>query len=445
MKKVAASLLIIASIFQSVSAQENNIRPKAIGVSFFFNDFVTPQRIRQGSLSSVFTHNEWAKFSEMSPGIAVTYFNGLKKYIDFAGTIGISFPTIALPAKNTTTNSAALFEGDASFNFKLLPEKYVLTPYLIAGVGASKYKSYYGAFVPLGLGFKINFFDEASLFISSQYRVPVTTETNNYHFVNSIGISGVIANKKETEVKAAVPPPPIDTDGDGIPDNSDKCPTVAGTLKYNGCPVPDTDNDGINDEEDACPSVAGLAKYKGCPVPDTDKDGINDEEDKCPSVPGVARYNGCPVPDTDNDGVNDEEDKCPTIAGTKENNGCPEVKQEVIAKVNYAARNIFFITGSAKLSSKSNKALDEIVSILNDDKNLKLSIEGHTDNVGKADYNQTLSEKRAASVKQYLVAKGIDDARISSIGYGMDKPIADNKTAAGRSKNRRVELKLGYQ
>jgi OmpA-OmpF porin, OOP family len=76
MKKVAASLLIIASIFQSVSAQENNIRPKAIGVSFFFNDFVTPQRIRQGSLSSVFTHNEWAKFSEMSPGIAVTYFNG---------------------------------------------------------------------------------------------------------------------------------------------------------------------------------------------------------------------------------------------------------------------------------------------------------------------------------------------------------------------------------
>lgn len=387
MKKVAASLLIIGSLFQSVSAQENNIRPKAIGVSFFFNDFVTPQRIRQGSLSSVFTHNEWAKFSEMSPGIAVTYFNGLRKYIDFAGTIGISFPTISLPAKNTTTNSAALFEGDASFNFKLLPEKYILTPYLIAGVGASKYKSYYGAFIPLGLGFKINFFDEASLFISSQYRVPVTTETNNYHFVNSIGISGVIANKKEPEVKATVPPPPIDTDGDGIPDNSDKCPTVAGTLKYNGCPVPDTDNDGVNDEED----------------------------------------------------------KCPTVPGLKENNGCPEVKQEVIAKVNYAAKNIFFITGSAKLSSKSNKALDDIVKILSDDNNLKLAIEGHTDNVGKADYNQNLSEKRAASVKEYLVSKGIDEARLNSVGYGMDRPIADNKTAAGRSKNRRVELKLGYQ
>jgi outer membrane protein OmpA-like peptidoglycan-associated protein len=133
------------------------------------------------------------------------------------------------------------------------------------------------------------------------------------------------------------------------------------------------------------------------------------------------------------------------VPGLKENNGCPEVKQEVIAKVNYAAKNIFFITGSAKLSSKSNKALDDIVKILTDDNNLKLAIEGHTDNVGKADYNQNLSEKRAASVKEYLVSKGIDEARLNSVGYGMDRPIADNKTAAGRSKNRRVELKLGYQ
>src|SRR6476619_2101244 len=93
MKKVAASLLILGSLFQSASAQENNIRPKAIGVSFFFNDFVTPQRIRKGSLFSVFTHFHLAKFIEMSPGIAITYFNGLRKYIDFAGTIGVSFPT----------------------------------------------------------------------------------------------------------------------------------------------------------------------------------------------------------------------------------------------------------------------------------------------------------------------------------------------------------------
>ena len=209
--------------------------------------------------------------------------------------------------------------------------------------------------------------------------------------------------------------------------------------------MPDKDKDGVNDEEDQCPEIAGLPKYQGCPVPDTDKDGINDEEDKCPQVAGTARYQGCPVPDTDNDGVNDEDDRCPTVAGMRENNGCPEVKQEVVNKVNYAAKNIFFITGSAKLSNKSYKALDEVAQILKDDANLKLSIEGHTDNVGKKEFNQTLSENRAASVKTYLASKGIEENRLRSAGFGMDKPVADNKTAAGRSKNRRVEMKLGYE
>ena len=172
---------------------------------------------------------------------------------------------------------------------------------------------------------------------------------------------------------------------------------------------------------------------------------MNDDEDICPTVAGVARYQGCPVPDTDNDGVNDEEDRCPTVPGPKENNGCPEVKEEVVTRVNYAAKNIFFITGSAKLSSKSYKALDEVAKILSEDHNLKLSIEGHTDNVGKPQFNQTLSEGRAASVKAYLANKGIDESRLTSVGFGMDQPIADNKTAAGRAQNRRVEMKLGYE
>lgn len=93
--------------------------------------------------------------------------------------------------------------------------------------------------------------------------------------------------------KKAVPPvvpvvaaAPVDTDSDGVVDSLDKCPTVPGLAKYQGCPVPDTDKDGVNDEQDKCPTVPGLAKYAGCPVPDTDKDGVNDEQDKCPTVPG---------------------------------------------------------------------------------------------------------------------------------------------------------------
>ena len=240
------------------------------------------------------------------------------------------------------------------------------------------------------------------------------------------------------------PPPPSDRDGDGILDDVDKCPDVKGLAKYQGCPIPDTDKDGINDEEDKCPTVPGVAKYQGCPIPDTDGDGINDEEDKCPTVPGLPRYQGCPIPDTDGDGVNDEEDRCITIPGPKENFGCPIISAEVKKKVDVAAKNILFVTGSAKLQPSSFKGLNDVVKIMKESPEMLLAIDGHTDWVGTDEYNQTLSDNRAASVKNYLVSKGIEEGRITATGHGETMPIADNKTAAGRQKNRRSELTLSY-
>lgn len=237
---------------------------------------------------------------------------------------------------------------------------------------------------------------------------------------------------------------PKDTDGDGITDDKDQCPTVAGTAKYHGCPVPDTDGDGIDDDHDKCPTEKGVAKYQGCPVPDTDGDGINDENDKCPAVKGVARYDGCPVPDTDGDGVNDEEDKCPNLAGTIANHGCPEVKQEVVKKINFAAKAIQFQTGKAVLLKSSYASLKKVAEVMKQDADLKLSIEGHTDNAGDDEKNQILSQKRAYAVLQYLKSLGIAESRLDVKGFGETMPVADNKTAAGRAKNRRVELKLNY-
>ncbi len=270
-----------------------------------------------------------------------------------------------------------------------------------------------------------------------------------------------------------IDPADVDTDSDGIYDNKDKCPTTPGLAKYSGCPIPDTDGDGINDEMDKCPTQKGLAKYDGCPAPDTDGDGVTDEVDKCPTVPGLpfydgcpakdsdkdgimdhldkcpfeaglAKYEGCPAPDTDGDGVNDEEDKCPTVAGSKENGGCPGVTEEQKQRIDYAAKNIYFATGSNKLDKRSFAGLDEVATIMNEHKDIKLSIEGHTDNTGVAAKNQTLSENRAAAVKAYLVSKGVDADRLTSAGYGQDNPVDTNKTAAGRAKNRRVELKINY-
>ncbi len=441
MKKILTACLALYLITPVLTAQDDEIRQPAIGISFSLHDFETANRIRTTSLQAVLRDKQWADISEMSPGLNVHYFKGLRKHMDFAVSLGGAFLRYPFPNKNFL-NDKFLLSADAQINFKMVSEKYWVQPYLIAGIGGHKYGEYWGAFMPLGLGLKVNFVDEAHLFITSQYRVPVTNETANYHFFNNIGLAGPIGKKKEKVIPP--PPPPPDTDGDGILDNVDKCPTVPGLAKYEGCPVPDTDKDGINDEQDKCPDVPGLAKYEGCPIPDTDKDGINDEEDKCPTEAGVARYQGCPVPDTDKDGLNDEEDKCPNLAGPRENQGCPVISEEVRKRVDYAASNILFVTGSARLQSKSNKGLNEVAQIMNENPEMQLSIDGHTDNVGNDASNQKLSEARAASVKAYLISKGVDESRVTSAGHGETMPVADNKTAAGRQKNRRVELKLSY-
>ncbi len=443
MKKIICLLLISCFLIKTGNGQSDEIRPAAIGISFILNDFSTASKIRSSSLSSVLANGNWTKLGQMSPGIGISYFKGLSKHLDFAGNLAGSF--VSYPVNgNTSSSEKGLLELDAAANFKLVSERYWVQPYAILGAGAQLYGKSFGAYIPTGLGLKVNFMDETHLFTTAQYRIPVTTSTSAYRFMYQLGVAGRVGKTKEPELKPLPPAPPVDTDKDGIIDSLDKCPTVPGLAKYNGCPIPDTDKDGINDEEDKCPDVAGLARYGGCPIPDTDKDGINDEEDKCPTEAGPASNQGCPFIDTDGDGVADADDKCPTVAGTKANYGCPEIKEEVITKINFAAQNIYFASGKHTLLSKSFKGLDEVAQIMKDNAETILSIDGHTDNTGSDELNQKLSENRAAAVKNYLVKKGVEESRLTAAGHGPSNPVADNKTAAGRQKNRRVELKLGY-
>lgn len=227
-----------------------------------------------------------------------------------------------------------------------------------------------------------------------------------------------------------------DSDMDGVADAEDSCPTEAGLPELRGCP--DRDGDGIADINDTCPDVAGLAEFKGCP--DTDGDGIPDNEDKCPKAAGPIANEGCP--DTDNDGVADNMDKCPEVPGTAENYGCPEVSVEVKKRLAFAATAIQFDLGKASIKKSSYKLLDEIVQILNDYPDYNMTIDGYTDNTGNATRNLELSKKRANAVKDYFISKGIDANRLMADGHGIDNPVASNKTAAGRAKNRRVEMDL---
>lgn len=264
--------------------------------------------------------------------------------------------------------------------------------------------------------------------------------------------------------------PDTDNDKDGIADSNDKCPTEAGVAENNGCPDVDTDKDGIVDRLDKCPKDAGIEVNNGCPDVDSDKDGIVDRLDKCANVAGIAENDGCPDIDTDKDGVVDRldkcpgeledkdgfkdedgcadldndgdgipdvNDKCPNNPGTIKTEGCPKSKELRGALV---LKGVNFGSGKSTLLTSSYAALDQIAESLREWPEVRVEIQGHTDNTGDDAMNMELSRQRAETVRQYLVNKGIDSNRLTSNGYGEEKPVADNKTAAGRAKNRRVEL-----
>ena len=247
---------------------------------------------------------------------------------------------------------------------------------------------------------------------------------------------------------------PADTDADGVPDYLDECqgtPKEAyGMVDASGCNK-DSDLDGVPDYMDKCPNTPEAAfnylDENGCPL-DMDEDGVPDYMDKCPRTVYAARQHvdtcGCDK-DSDLDGVPDYLDECPYVAGVKENKGCPQVKRAITTLLKKAMTGIQFETGKAVIVKKSYGILDEIAKVFIENPAYIIEVQGHTDNVGKADVNMSLSEKRAQAVREYLVKAGVDGTRMTAHGYGSTVPIADNSTKAGRAKNRRVEFKITFE
>jgi OmpA-OmpF porin, OOP family len=406
-----------------------------VGIHFNALDIKTPLTLKSAAGTRSFS-----RIQDMDLGFSLSYWKGLTKTIDFSARAGVLFHDYAGEDRGelNQTDKEVGIELEPTLNFRPYGDNSLIAPFLTAGVGGGMYSGKFGAYLPAGAGVQLNFRSTSYVIVQAQYRFALTKAVIKDNIFYSLGVAQSIGKIKEKV--APLPPAPVvlDRDGDGIVDADDKCPDVAGTAALQGCP--DKDGDGIADAQDKCPDVAGLAKYQGCPVPDADADGVNDEEDKCPTVKGLARYQGCPIPDTDGDGVNDEDDKCIDRKGPASNQGCPEIDKAVIDKINYAAKNVFFATGSAKLLPKSFKALDEAAKLLKTDETLMVDIDGHTDSQGNEEKNQALSENRAKAVKDYLVSKGIVEDRLKSAGYGSAKPVGDNKTAAGRASNRRTEL-----
>lgn len=245
-----------------------------------------------------------------------------------------------------------------------------------------------------------------------------------------------------------------DTDKDGVPDYRDDCPNTlpeaVNHVDEHGCDK-DSDGDGVPDYMDKCPNTP-VEAYNyinefGCPL-DLDEDGVPDYMDKCPRTVYAARQHvdtcGCDK-DTDLDGIPDYLDECPYVAGVKENKGCPQIKRAVTTLLKKAMTGIQFETGKAVILKKSYPILNEIAKVFIDNPTYIIEVQGHTDNVGNAEVNMNLSEKRAQAVRDYLIKAGVQAERMTAHGYGSTEPIADNSTKAGRAKNRRVEFKITFE
>jgi len=253
-----------------------------------------------------------------------------------------------------------------------------------------------------------------------------------------------------------IEPAPGDRDGDGLLDPVDQCPekpeNYNGFQDEDGCPDdPDSDGDGIADSVDQCELAPedkdGYLDSDGCPEPDNDLDGLLDGVDKCPNEPedfdGYQDEDGCPDPDNDKDTVPDVKDQCPNEIGstTDEPLGCPVNRLVVVTDCEVKiTQQIHFEFNKDKIRPESYPVLDAVVDVLNKNPDIKLEIQGHTDNKGAAAYNKDLSNRRAKSVMKYLIAHGVTVGRLTALGYGMERPLVDNGSDANRALNRRVQF-----
>ncbi len=214
-----------------------------------------------------------------------------------------------------------------------------------------------------------------------------------------------------------------------------------------GAPL-DSDGDGVPDRADQCPNTPKGAKVdaKGCPL-DSDGDGVFDGLDQCPDTPAGVKVDtrGCPL-DSDGDGIPDHKDACPTVPAPGTVDGCPPKAAEPAPAVEPAAPRKLTLDGvnfdhdSSKLRPESIAILDNAAATLKEWGEVKVEVAGHTDSVNSDAYNLKLSQRRAEAVRAYLIKQGVAAERLTAKGYGESKPVADNKTAEGRFKNRRVEL-----
>jgi len=432
-----------------------NLRQKVVGILLLAVSFVFAQTTSSPWVISVGMHGvnnhidangtngqatNYSNYKFMPPPTRLSVARNLNKFLvaDVQLSLGsipnevvnlqeiffMSFiPGIQYKLTSLWDNENHFFDPYLRFGSGLLFHDYSILP---AHFGIPQSKSHF--VVSLGIGSNFWFTPKFGANIQLEY---VPTPADNSATPDYFQVSASVAFRFGK----------TDSDGDGVPDNLDRCPKVPGPVETNGCP--DLDGDGVPDIDDMCPTVFGPPENAGCPWPDTDGDGVPNHIDKCPNVFGPPENAGCPWPDADGDGVPDHLDKCPNIPGIKEYEGCPQPQQrrqpqrqqqtpieqnyghlysDTQAYDGYDTTNddkltdlfsgILFDTDSWVIKSKSLPYLDAIAIMLKDSRNENFLITGHTDTVGDEVYNIMLAKKRIETVVRILAGKGVNVERL---------------------------------
>jgi len=369
--------------------------------------------------------------------------------------LGVEVEGAVMPTQTEAGQSALLWTARGGLVGQL--PWWSVVPFVTVGAGVIGVRSdrdalgddidpaiYFGGGAKLGLGRWSQLRIDVRDVVSHQREVDATLQNHTLEVLLSFVV--VLGRPAPPLPSPAPPPPPPDGDRDGFLDHRDACPDQAGVLP-NGCPVADRDDDGFFDDDDGCPDEAGVSP-DGCPARDGDGDGVLDVDDACPTEAGEAGEtgDGCPRRDLDGDGMLDDDDGCvaqaETVNGYEDADGCPDEVPEEVVGITGVVRGIEFVPGKALLRKRSFAVLNRAAEVLARHPSVRIGISGHTDDRGDGDGNVELSRARAGKVREYLVGKGIEEARILIRGAGSTEPIAPKGTKAGRTKNRRIEFEL---
>ena len=388
--------------------------------------------------SVVYTGDDDDRLVDDGVGGQISVGRAITEHISLEGSLGYSDLSGTEPGGtpgqkllDLSVNMLAFTDRDSSF-----------APYFLVGIG------YLGAKIELsgeenrpsgtlGIGFIWTLGDSAiSIRAEQRARLAWEQDNNLTDLISSIGLQYSFGAGTRTDKSK----PKFDSDGDGVKDHWDVCPaTRRGTVVDDyGCAL-DSDKDGVTDGIDACPDTpAGVqVNAVGCPPEtDADGDGVADDKDNCPETPAGADVDiyGCER-DDDGDRVVNRLDRCPNSPkGIRVDfSGC-EIKDVIkLPGVNFANNSDRLLLGTEQI-------LVNAATTLKKNPGMKIEVAGHTDSNGSAAANESLSERRAKTVRNYLLRYGANPANITARGYGERRPISDNTSAQGRAANRRVEL-----